>query len=1050
MLSVQSICAKCVFVTDKMPEKTVNRYLKEAQAGDTVFFRKGHYRMNLLMRDKHGLPDNPVVIMGEDRGNTILDGGAEKPGTEMDKYGFYFDNCSWITVSQFSFRNCWLDVIRVKNSGYISLTHSHITGGRRAFFAEGRNSHHFLIEQCYWEQGEHVWKKEKEYSWAELHHGQYRYYNGSLFQGKQIGGSFVIRDNYIKNVYNGIRLSVMDETTGLDTLACTNGEIYRNVIENSADNAFEPEVYCKNLHFYHNKMINSHAFISVTEVGGGPLWFYGNTGVKLPDCRDGWTVFKFMGKERRMTKPLYIFNNSWQVDSDILGRKQENHWHNDHIYHFNNAYFISNADTVGIYYSGLDNRFENDCANIPFPGRIVQQAKYPEIASDPMFLDGKHGNFLLKEGSPCRNKGIIPENIPIGFTGEKLDIGAYDDGCLVEGPPFRYEDPGIEMPDKEKPRIVRYKIENKRLKLWFSYPLAPASIQAENFCLNSMGNSISFHRHTLQEDGYLLVLEAAQTMPLENISLATRQKPKGTNGEEMTFWASALPSAPVSKAEQIREISRKIADHLMATTTFDFEPQEVTFNANVAHLDIDSLSGSIIIYSENEKSALLGFSFKGNIRVFLNKKLIYSGMSGKEDFREYAYNRFRFANEQNIELRKGENELLVEGTEGMKGVTFSCCVLKPDRLYDTEVAIREWKPMIRQAFVVPHFQTNKKGFNADWHYANSNTLLGILNLYHAYGDYRYKRFVEMYNQSVIDNYDFFKEQYFSKRIMRGAYFRLFRATMLDDTGGAILPFAEMALMNRPDSLSSDILNRTLDYVLHKQSRLTDGTLCRPEPVEHTVWADDLFMSVPFLVRMATLNHDAKLYDEAIRQILLFDKHLADPQTNIYKHGWFDDTQTLAPVAWSRANGWIIWAMSEALLQIPSTHTDYEKVKEIFIRRLKAISVYQSEDGRWRQILDHPASFLETSGTAMFAIGLARAIRMGWLSKDYSLRLNRAWNVICRQIDEKGNVSGICRSTELSPDAGYYLNQKTSENDPRGLGAVLTLAAEMYLSPIENK
>ena len=336
------VCAssKTIVVDDKISTKTINDKLAALQSGDTLLLKKGYYRVNLKLINKSGIQDTPIVIRGEDRAYTTIDGGAPKPDSNLKNYGVFIENSSWITIDNLSFKNCWIDVVRVHESNYISLVNCTIEGGRRALFAQGRRSHHFLVENCYWEQGKHVWTKEGKFSWAELHHGEFRHYNGSIFQAKMIGGSFVIRDNYIKNVYNGIRLSIMGDAES-DTLACTNGEIYRNVIENSADNAFEPEVYCKNLHFYHNKMINSHAFISITEVGGGPIYFYGNTGVKQPDCNDGWTIFKFVGKERRLTKPLYIFNNSWQVNTDVLGRINEQHWHNDYIYHFNNAYYLS-------------------------------------------------------------------------------------------------------------------------------------------------------------------------------------------------------------------------------------------------------------------------------------------------------------------------------------------------------------------------------------------------------------------------------------------------------------------------------------------------------------------------------------------------------------------------------------------------------------------------------------------------------------------------------------------------------------------------------------
>ena len=1094
-----SVCAREIVVSSQTTSKEMHLKLAKLQAGDTLLFKAGCYKVNLKLTNKHGSPDCPIVIKGEYRTLTIVDGGALAPNSFPDNCAFYIDDCSWVTIDNLSFRNCWVDAIRVNNSSYISLTNSTIEGSRRAIFAQGRKSHHFLIENCYWEQGEHVWTKENQYSWEELHHGKFRHYNGGLLQARMIGGSFVLRDNYIKNVYNGFRLSIMGDAES-DTLACTNGEIYRNVIENSADNAFEPEVYCKNLHFYHNKMINSHAFISITEVGGGPLYFYGNTGVKLPDCKDGWTIFKFVGKERRMHRPLYVFNNSWQVDTDVLGRIQENYWNGDNIYHFNNAYHLSHKDSVGIYYLGTNNVFENDCANIPFSSLVKRTAKYPSIVADPLFLDGKNGNFRLQKESPCRDRGIVPDGINIGFTGDKLDIGAYDDDVLVEGPPFRYEDPGKEMPDQEMPRIVRHKVDKDLLKLWFSYPLNPSTIKIKNFMLKTNKVSYSFCDYILQDDGYLLVLKAAEELPFENISLMISQKPKGMNGQEMTFWASTIPTTILNKSQEALQVTKRIADNLIAQTSFDFEPKIVTYNVNVARLVIDQVTldaankvayGLISINSESEKDAILGFSFQGDVQVFLNNVSLYQGSSDEEVFKEYTYNRFEFAHQVKVHLRQGQNQLLVKCGGGAIETLFSCCILKADGLFDPEVLLKNeisnsyinnWKvttpfvlntgnamesifeperelkeyyqyngkliswqlqnPLLQQVFTQPAHLTNKKGFNADWHYANSNTLLGVLNLYKASNDYTYKRFVEAYNKNIIDNYNYFKEQYFTKRILRGAYFRLFRATMLDDTGGAVLPFAEMATLDRPQGLQLEILNQTLDYVLNKQSRLADGTFCRPEPIEHTVWADDLFMSVTFLLRMAEINKDPKLYDEIAFQIIQFNKYLTDSKTGLYRHGWYDETKELAPAAWARANGWMVWATSEALVAMPGSHKDYRKIKELFIKHLKAALSYQSESGLWHQIITCPDSYLETSGTAMFAIGLSRAIKKRWISTNYIPQLLKAWEAVQSRVASDGVVNGICRGTDMGRDVDYYIHQKPLDSDPRGLGAVLTLGAEM--------
>ena len=143
-----------------------------------------------------------------------------------------------------------------------------------------------MIENCQWEQDLRVWTHEDGYTWEELHHGKYRHFNGSIFQGEKISGVFVLRNNQIKNTFNAFRLSPVGDGE-MDLLASSNGDIYNNLIINTSDNVLEPEVYCHNLYFYHNRLINGHAFISVTGVGGGPIYLFGNTGLSEPDCEDG-------------------------------------------------------------------------------------------------------------------------------------------------------------------------------------------------------------------------------------------------------------------------------------------------------------------------------------------------------------------------------------------------------------------------------------------------------------------------------------------------------------------------------------------------------------------------------------------------------------------------------------------------------------------------------------------------------------------------------------------------------------------------------------------
>ena len=120
----------------------------------------------------------------------------------------------------------------------------------------------------------------------------------------------------------------------------------------------------------------------------------------------------------------------------------------------------------------------------------------------------------------------------------------------------------------------------------------------------------------------------------------------------------------------------------------------------------------------------------------------------------------------------------------------------------------------------------------------------------------------------------------------------------------------------------------------------------------------------------------------------------------------------------------------------------KKIENNFRQHIASLIRYQVDDGMWRQVLNNPNSYEETSCTAMFAIAIARGISNGWLSKKYKGYAVKAWKAVADHITSKGIVQGICRGTEIGADEQFYMNRKTIDNDPRGLGAVITAGIEM--------
>ena len=165
--------------------------------------------------------------------------------------------------------------------------------------------------------------------------------------------------------------------------------------------------------------------------------------------------------------------------------------------------------------------------------------------------------------------------------------------------------------------------------------------------------------------------------------------------------------------------------------------------------------------------------------------------------------------------------------------------------YEYQGSIMAWHfeevPLLRE-LVVPETNSYTRDPYADWHYANGGTMLAILQLYKTSGDPAYLDFVKKFATNLLENDKYFRWQYFKLHAVRGSFHRINRMTMLDDSGGPALPFAELQLIDPQTDQYKELLERNADYVIKGQERLEDQTYSRPEPEPATVWADDLFIS----------------------------------------------------------------------------------------------------------------------------------------------------------------------------------------------------------------
>jgi rhamnogalacturonyl hydrolase YesR len=221
---------------------------------------------------------------------------------------------------------------------------------------------------------------------------------------------------------------------------------------------------------------------------------------------------------------------------------------------------------------------------------------------------------------------------------------------------------------------------------------------------------------------------------------------------------------------------------------------------------------------------------------------------------------------------------------------------------------------------------------------------------------------------------------------------------------------------------------------------------RTTPQKYTTWVDDMFMGIPFLIQAALyIDNEADrkfFFDDAASQILDFNKQVWDTDANLYVHARYS-TSNEKLVHWSRANGWGIWATTEVLKYLPKNHPKYKAILKYYQEHVKSLARFQDKIGFWHNVLDHPESKQEVSGTAIFTMAIARGVSNGWISrKNYEPIVQKGWKALSTQVEKDGTVHNICYGTMCSSDVKYYMDRPFYDNDTHGLFAVLFAAMEV--------
>ncbi len=206
--------------------------------------------------------------------------------------------------------------------------------------------------------------------------------------------------------------------------------------------------------------------------------------------------------------------------------------------------------------------------------------------------------------------------------------------------------------------------------------------------------------------------------------------------------------------------------------------------------------------------------------------------------------------------------------------------------------------------------------------------------------------------------------------------------------------------------------------------------------EARYWVDDLYMITAVQVQAYRATGDPKYIERAALTMSAYLDRLQQP------NGLFYHAPDV-PFFWGRGNGWAAAGMTELLRSLPKNHPRRARIMQGYRKMMASLLEFQGPDGLWRQLVDRPEAWPETSATGMFTFAMITGVKEGWLDKKaYAKAARAAWLGLVGRIDKDGNIADVCAGTNKLNDLSYYLNRPRLLGDLHGEAPVLWCASAL--------
>jgi unsaturated rhamnogalacturonyl hydrolase len=208
----------------------------------------------------------------------------------------------------------------------------------------------------------------------------------------------------------------------------------------------------------------------------------------------------------------------------------------------------------------------------------------------------------------------------------------------------------------------------------------------------------------------------------------------------------------------------------------------------------------------------------------------------------------------------------------------------------------------------------------------------------------------------------------------------------------------------PEMLNA--VKRMLEWIRIKAPRNSDGILYHTFEAPQ-MWSDGVNGAPPFLAAMG-------FYDEALHQIEGYGKPLFNPEKKLMAHIWDDQKhQLIDPAFWGGGNGWTAAGLARVIRSLPEERAEDRKRLAVFAREvIDGCLKHQRFDGLFHDVVDQPATFVETNLAQMLSFSIYQGITDQWLPQEYRKHADKMRTAARVKMDRFGFVLGACSAPDF--------------------------------------